>query len=271
MKSVSRFDRILTVMLLGVSIIATVTFMPWVGVFTEVRGQIVIFTLAFIWTGNLGWILRSRALCRVGVWGGYFYLFLVLGATLPDRDAYDLPNYSTEFLVVRLLGFSLIALTLIASFRLGLRQIGQSSIGKFENMIIEKVGGMRKTLMALLFVFSGIATLTAMPWTGIFNAWEPLQKIIIPVLLFAGCFGWISRKNWCCALGVFGSYVYLFMVVCSFMPENSKGYSTEFLIARLLALAFIALVLIACFRIGTRHIQNEKAAQPEITQGKEEG
>lgn len=45
--------------------------------------------------------------------------------------------------------------------------------------------------------------------------------------------------------------------------------STEFLIIRFLCLSFIAVVLLGCFRTGSKRIQNEKAAQPGIDQGKE--
>lgn len=275
-ENMGKLNKILTVMLLGASIVATVTIMPWTGVFPEFVAThwLTISMLVLVWIGCLGWILRVRALCGAGVYGSYFYLFLVLITVIPVDDDDPLPVYvdNIELMALRLLFLSFVTVALIASFRLGMRQIRKSIVEKYEDMLVEKVGKSKKTLTVLLFVFSGIATVTLMPWAGLFDTFLiNLLGVFIPVFLFAGGLGWISRISKCCALGIIGGYTYFFMVMISFLPPEDKGtYSIAFLIARLLGLAFIAVVLIGFFRIGTRYIQIEKAAQIGIIQGKED-
>jgi len=126
-----KFNNFLACTLLFLSIIATVTVMPWTKIFPEPGYSWPYITMPiFLWAGYLGWVSKIRKLCAFGIYGSYLYLFIVVCSIVPNDEAYYMRSMtppsiipSTEFLILRLICLSFIGLALIASFRLALRQI----------------------------------------------------------------------------------------------------------------------------------------------------
>lgn len=140
------------------------------------------------------------------------------------------------------------------------QKIGKSSVGK--NIMFNNL------LTALLFLFSTIATATVTPWTEVFP--EPGYSwpyVATSIFLWVGYFGWLLKMSKLCIFGIYGCYLYLYVIICSIVPNDEAYYmrsltppstipSTEFLVLRLVYLSFIVIALLALFRLALRKIRD---------------
>ena len=70
--------------------------------------------------GLLGWFLRSKNLCKIGVWGAWLFIIFLIGTIVPDEDFYignDWVLPSKTLVVARLIILTCYSLLLLATFR----------------------------------------------------------------------------------------------------------------------------------------------------------
>jgi hypothetical protein len=107
-----------------------------------------------------------------------------------------------------------------------------------------------------------IAIISISPWIPLFPMLHLWGRVVLSVSLLIGCFGWFFQKQKLLRFGIYGSYLFIWLVVAGSLPDEEYYLfhglelpSKESVIVLLILMMIVALCLLSCFRLAMDEIK----------------
>jgi hypothetical protein len=120
----------LSVALLLISTAAIVAVSPWSNLFPKLFSWVQVAIPLLLLIGCIGGVLQQKFMVSVGIAGCWLFIALIVATITPDEEYYFFHSQalpSKDFLIVRLIALTALALLLLGGFRVLQKSIADSN------------------------------------------------------------------------------------------------------------------------------------------------